>query len=74
MKLQLSRNMVLIIEGPVTKKHYTFPGVGSIIDVDDEDGEIMKMKTSAQPCCGGGEPPLYFHVVEEPKLLSTRSK
>jgi len=72
MKLQLSRNMILHIDGTVTGKHYIFNGIGSIVDVDDEDGEIMKIKTSGQPCCSGGEPPLYFHVVEEIKSTSTR--
>jgi hypothetical protein len=75
MKLQLSRNMILVIDGEVTGKHYVFNGVGSIVDVDDKDGEIMKIKTSGQPCCSGGEPSLYFYVVEEAKKsTSTRSK
>lgn len=64
--------MILKIDGKVTGKIYVFNGVGSIVDVDDEDGEIMKMKTSAQPCCGEGEPSLYFQVVEEKKSTSTR--
>jgi len=74
MKLQLSRNLILTMDGPVTNKRYVFPGVGSILEVDDEDGEIMKMKMSAQPCCGGAEPSPYFHVVEEAikKPASTR--
>jgi len=75
MKLQLSRNVILTIDGPVTKKIYTFPGAGSIVEVDDEDGEIMKMRMSGQSCCGGAEPAPYFHVVEEAikKPASTRS-
>jgi hypothetical protein len=75
MKLQLSRNLILTIDGPVTHKIYKFPGVGSVVEVDDEDGEIMKMRMSAQSCCGGSEPSPYFHVVEEAikKPASTRS-
>lgn len=75
MKLQLCKSIVLIINGPITGKEYVFNGAGSIVKVDDVDGEIMKNKKSNQPCCGGGGPTNYFQVVEEHKLsTSTRSK
>jgi hypothetical protein len=74
MRLQLCKNINLKIIGKVTGKQYIFSGAGSIVDVDDEDGEIMKMKMSNQPCCSGGLPTPYFQVVEDSPKPSTRSK
>ena len=72
MRLQLCKNINLKINGKVTGKQYIFMGAGSIVDVDDEDGEIMKMKMSNQPCCSGGPPTHYFQVVEDSPKTSTR--
>ena len=72
MKLQLCKHLNLKINGKVTGKQYIFRGAGSIVEVDDEDGEIMKMKMSRQPCCSGGPPTPYFQVVEDAPIIEKK--
>jgi len=63
-KLQLQKDVHLIIEGKITGKTYIFDRGGSTLNVDKADAEIMLTKRSGHCDCPGGVGSTpYFEIV-----------
>lgn len=62
--LRLLKNLTLNYKGPVTGELYVFPGIGSIVEVDQDDATIMMQKKGNKRCCPGSVGPQpYFEIV-----------
>ena len=61
--LQLQKDLILNITGPVSGLQYLFEGSGSIVYVADEDVEKMLMKKSGAGCCGTPPSPYFKRVL-----------
>lgn len=62
--LRLLKNLTLNYTGPVTGELYVFPGIGSIVEVDQDDATIMMQKKGNKRCCPGSVGPQpYFEIV-----------
>lgn len=63
-RLRLLKNLTLNYTGPVTGELYVFSGIGSIVEVDQDDATIMMQKKGNRQCCPNSVGPQpYFEIV-----------
>jgi len=64
-QIVLLRNKIVNTNGSVTGNRYSFPGAGSILDVDERDVPGLLAKGSGgTSCCSGVPTSPYFELVK----------